>query len=161
PIFHPLLSPAGTPITQMGEVPDKKEKHFHHTALWIAHQNWSAKGLPVCDNWQMNKNCTRIEHVKFESTDAGPLAARWVEKLHWLDLKTEKVLLAEPRTVPTPSSPTLDIALTLPAQALPVTFHKPPYHLIAVRVLDALLPAKGGLILNSEGQKNPPDGAPA
>jgi len=165
PLFHPLMSPGGVPFTQLGEVPDKKEKHFHHTALWIAHQNWTAKGLPNLDNWQMNKNCTKIEHGKFDVFESGPLAGRFVEKLSWQDPKNEKVLVAETRTVTIPSRPAasraLDIDLTLAAQDLPITFNRTPYHLIAVRVLDAMLPAKGGLILNSEGQKNPPDGAAA
>lgn len=163
PIFHPLLGPGGKTITQLGEVPDKKVAHFHHTALWIAHQNWSAKGLPNCDNWQMNKNCTRIEHVKFEAIESGPLAARFIEKLNWLDTKGEKTLLAETRTVTVPKRPAasriIDIDLTLKAQDLPVTLNKTPYHLLACRVLDAMLPKNGGAITNSEGKKNPPDGA--
>jgi len=49
--------------------------------------------------------------------------------------------------------------LTAPDQA--VTLEKTPYHLIAVRVLDAMLPKNGGVILNSEGKKKPADGQPA
>jgi hypothetical protein len=165
PIFHPLIGPSGKTITQMGEVADKKVAHFHHTALWIAHQNWTAKGLPNCDNWQMNKNCTKIEHVKFEAMESGALAARFIEKLNWLDTKGEKTLLAETRTVTIPKRPAesriIDIDLTLKAQDLPVTLNKTPYHLLACRVLDAMLPKNGGAMTNSEGKKNPPDGGSA
>src|SRR5205814_945919 len=44
---------------------------------------------------------------------------------------------------------------------LPVTFNRTPYHFLAVRVLDALLPGRGGAITNSAGTQNPPDGVPA
>lgn len=165
PYFHPVLGPSGKTITQLGEIPGKKEAHFHHTALWIAHQNFAAKGQPACDNWQMNKNCTRIEHVKFEAVESGPLAARFIEKLNWLNHKGDKALLAETRTVTLPKRPAesriLDIDIRLTAPDVAVTFNKTPYHLLAVRVLNAMLPGKGGVILNSEGQKNPGDGAPA
>jgi hypothetical protein len=165
PIFHPVVGPTGKTITQLGEVADKKVAHFHHTGLWIAHQNWAAKGLPNCDNWQMNKNCTRIEHVKFEAIESGPLAARFIENLNWLDTKGEKTLLAETRTVTVPKRPAasriIDVDLTLKAQDLPVTLNKTPYHLLACRVLDAMLPKNGGAMTNSEGKKNPPDGAVA
>lgn len=165
PIFHPVHGPSGKTITQLGEVPGKKVAHFHHTALWIAHQNWTAKGHGNLDNWQMNKNCTKIEHVKFDKIESGPLAARFIEQLSWLDAKGEKMLLAETRTVTVPKreapSRIIDIDLTLKAQDLPVTLNKTPYHLLACRVLDAMLPKNGGAIVNSDGKKNPPDGAPA
>jgi hypothetical protein len=163
PYFHPIFGPHGQPITQMGEVPGKKEKHFHHTALYLAHQNWSVPGQAGLDNWQMNKNCTRIEHVKFDLVESGPLAARFVERLHWLDKAGSKALVAETRTVTIPKRPptsrVIDIDLTLKALDLPVTLNKTPYHLIACRVLDAMLPKNGGAISNSAGQKNPGDGA--
>jgi hypothetical protein len=165
PIFHPVHGPSGKTITQLGEVPGKKVAHFHHTALWIAHQNWTAQGQGHLDNWQMNKNCTKIEHVKFDKIESGPLAARFIEQLSWLDAKGEKTLLAETRTVTVPkrdaASRIIDIDLTLKAQDLPVTLHKTPYHLLACRVLDAMLPKNGGAIVNSDGKKNPQDGAPA
>jgi hypothetical protein len=85
--------------------------------------------------------------------------------LNWLDSKGEKVLLAETRTVTVPKRPVasriIEIDLVLKAQDLPVTLNKTPYHLLACRVLDAMLPKNGGAISNSEGKKNPPDGAPA
>jgi hypothetical protein len=163
PIFHPVLGPSGKPITQLGEVPNKRVAHFHHTGLWIAHQNWTAKGQPNCDNWQMNKNCTRIEHVKFEKIESGPLAARFIEKLRWLNVKGDAALLEETRTVTVLKRPAasrvLDIDIALKCGETPVTFNRTPYHLLAVRVLDAMLPKNGGAITNSEGKKNPGDGA--
>jgi hypothetical protein len=165
PIFHPLLGPSGKTITQLGEVPGKRVAHFHHTGLWIAHQNWAAKGQPNCDNWQMNKNCTKIDHVKFEKIESGPLAARFIEKLRWLNTKGDTALLEETRTVTVPKRPAasrvLDIEIALKCGEVPVTFNRTPYHLLAARVLDAMLPKNGGAMTNSEGKKDPPDGAPA
>lgn len=168
PYFHPVVGPAGKPITQMGEVPGKKEKHFHHTALWIAHQNFGVKGQPPCDNWQIGRpNSSRIEHVKFDAVESGPLAGRFVERLRWLNVKGDQVLLAETRTITIPKRPEanrvldVDLVLTGSAEGGQVTLNKTPYHILAVRVLDALLPARGGAITNSEGKKNPADGMPA
>src|SRR5262249_50888049 len=162
PIFHPLLGPSGKTITQLGEVPGKRVAHFHHTGLWIAHQNWTAKGQPNLDNWQMNKNCTRIEHVKFDKIESGPLAARFIEKLRWLNAKGDAALLDETRTVTVPKRPAaarvLDIDIVLKCGETPVTFNRTPYHLLALRVLDAMLAKNGGVITNSEGKKKQPDG---
>lgn len=166
PYFHPVIGPAGKTITQVGEVPGKREKHFHHTALWIAHQNFSAAGDKPCDNWQIGRpNSSKIEHVKFESVTGGALAGRFIEKLRWLNVKGDKTLLDETRTVTIPKRPVaarlLDIEIILTAQDVAITLNKTPYHVLAARVLDAMLPAKGGAITNSNGAKNPPDGAPA
>ncbi|MFN4257841.1 MAG: PmoA family protein [Gemmataceae bacterium] len=166
PYFHPLIGPSGQTITQLGEVPGQKIKHFHHTALYIAHQNFTAQGEPNCDNWQIGRpNSSKIEHSQFDGIQSGPLAGRFIERLHWLNVKGDKVLLAETRTVTIPKRPAdrrvIDVDIVLTAKALPVTLNRTPYHLLALRVLDALLPAKGGAITNAEGQKNPKDGTPS
>jgi hypothetical protein len=166
PYFHPLAGPAGQTITQMGEVPDKRVKHFHHTALWVAHQNFAARGQPACDNWQIGRpNSSRIEHVRFDSVQGGPMAGRFAERLRWLNVKGDRTLLEETRTVTVPRLPAarraIDLDIRLRATDLPVTFNRTPYHLLAVRVLDALLPGKGGVITNSAGTQNPADGVAA
>lgn len=166
PYFHPLIGPTGQVITQLGEVPGKREKHFHHTALWIAHQNFQAKGEPACDNWQIGRpNSSKIDHVRFDTVQSGPLAGRFIERLNWLNVKGDRVLLDEIRTVTIPRLPAqrrvLDVEIKLTCHELPVTFNRTPYHLLACRVLDALLPGKGGAITNSAGQPNPADGAAA
>jgi hypothetical protein len=157
PYFHPVLGPTGKTITQMGEVPGKKEKHHWHTALWIAHQKFTDG-----NNWQIGKPFSRMEHVKFESVQSGPLAARFIEELRWLNVKGDRTVLKEVRTVTIPHRPTesrvLDIEVVLTAADAAVVLDKTPYHLLAVRVLDALLPKSGGAIVNSEGKKNPDDG---
>jgi len=166
PYFHPLLGPAGQVITQLGEVPGKRVAHFHHTALWIAHQNFAAQGDKPCDNWQIGRpNSSKIEHVRFDSIQNGPMAGRFVERLHWLNVKGDRVLLEETRTVTIPrraaASRVLDVEIQLRARAAAVTLLRTPYHLLAVRVVNAMLPAGGGVITNSAGAQNPADGAPA
>jgi hypothetical protein len=164
PYFHPLVGPSGKVITQMGEVPGKRVAHFHHTALWIAHQNWSVEGEEVCDNWQIGKTRSRIEHVQFDAVASGA-AGRFVERLDWRNVKGDKTLLEEVRTVAVPRRPAdsrvIDLEVLLTARDRAVTFRRTPYHFLAVRVLDAMLPRNGGAIVNSEGKKNPPDGTPA
>jgi hypothetical protein len=166
PYFHPLIGPTGQTITQLGEVAGKREKHFHHTALWIAHQNFTAKGENPCDNWQIGRpNSSRIEHVRFDSVQSGPLAGRFIERLRWLNVKGDRSLLEETRTVTIPRMPPerrlIDVDIRLRALEAPVTLNRTPYHILAVRVLDAMLPGKGGVITNSAGLQNPKDGAAA
>lgn len=164
PYFHPLIGPTGKVITQMGEIPGQKKAHFHHTALWISHQKFTPEGQLVCNNWQIGKNRTRMKHVKFAKVESGPMAARFVEQLDWLNTKEEPVL-AETRMATIPKRPAdarvLDFEIVLTGQKIPVTLNKTPYHILAVRVVNAMLPRAGGVILNSEGQKNPKDGTPA
>jgi hypothetical protein len=166
PYFHPLVGPTGQTITQLGEVPGKREKHFHHTALWIAHQNFAARGEKPCDNWQIGRpNSSRIEHLRFDSIQSGPLAGRFIEHLRWLNVKGDRALLEETRMVTIPRMPVerriIDVEIRLRALDVPVTLLRTPYHLLAVRVLDAMLPGKGGIITNSAGMQNPKDGTPA
>jgi hypothetical protein len=165
PIFHPLHGPTGKTITQLGEIPGKRVAHFHHTGLWIAHQNWTARGFPNLDNWQMNRNCTRIEHIRFERVESGAMAGRFIELLHWLDPKGDRPLLVETRTVTVLRRPAaarvIDIDIVLRAQDLPVTLNRTPYHLLACRVVDSMLPRNGGAMVNSDGRRNPPDGTTA
>jgi hypothetical protein len=166
PYFHPLVGPTGEVITQMGEVPGKRVAHFHHTALWIAHQNFGARGQPACDNWQIGRpNSSRIEHIRFDTVESGPMAARFSERLHWLNTKGDQVLVEETRTVTIPHRPpagrVLDLDIRLRSRAVAVTFQRTPYHLLAVRVLNALLPGQGGVITNSAGRENPADGETA
>src|SRR5262249_51092174 len=128
--------------------------------------SFTAKGQPNCDNWQIGRpNSSKIEHVRFTQVQSGPLAGRFVEVLHWLNVKGDRVLLEETRTVTIPRLPAarrlIDIELRLVARDLPITFERTPYHLLAVRVIDALLPGKGGVITNSAGAQNPADGTPA
>src|SRR5688572_26858268 len=101
PYFHPVIGPSGKTITQLGEVPGKREKHFHHTGLWLAHQNFAAKGDKPCDNWQIGKaNSSRIEHVDFKRPSAKEeLFVSLEERLRWLNVKGDKVLLDERRTI--------------------------------------------------------------
>jgi hypothetical protein len=166
PYFHPLIGPGGQTITQVGEVPGKRVAHFHHTALWIAHQKFVAKGEAECDNWQIGRpNSSRIEHVRFENKESGALACRFTERLNWLNVKGDRVLLEETRLVTIPRLPParriIDLDIRLRAVNLAVTFQRTPYHLLACRVLNEMLPGKGGVITNSAGAQSPADGAPA
>jgi hypothetical protein len=157
PYFHPVMGPTGKTITQMGEIPGQKKAHHWHTALWISHQKFTQG-----NNWQIGPQFSRMEHVKFDLVQGGPAAGRFIEELRWLNVKGDRTLLKETRTVTiprrVPDSRVLDVEVTLAGQDVPVVLEKTPYQLIAVRVLDAMLPKNGGVIVNSEGKKNPGDG---
>jgi hypothetical protein len=168
PVIHPLHGPTGAVITQMGEVPGKKEKHFHHTALWLAHQNFTGG-----NNWQIDADpakrptrYSRILHREFVKVEGGD-PARIVERLSWDSADGKALLVEETRTITVPRRPperrVIDFDLVLRAKDRPVTLNATPYHLLAVRALDSMVPAFGkeAVITNSQGQKNPADGAAA
>jgi hypothetical protein len=168
PVIHPLHGPTGAVLTQMGEVPDKREKHFHHTGLWIAHQNFTGG-----NNWQMDADpkkkpakYSRLLHRKFQKAGGGN-PAQFIEYLEWDSTDGKTILVKELRTVTIPHRPAdrrvIDFDLNLEAKGNPVTLNPTPYHLLAVRAIDSMVPAfsKEAVITNSEGQKNPKDGTPA
>ena len=168
PVIHPLHGPTGEVITQLGEVAGKKEKHFHHTALWLAHQNFTQG-----NNWQMDADPTkkptrysRILHQEFITVSGGN-PAQIVENLSWDSSDGKAILVEETRTLTIPYRPAdrrvIDFALVLRARDKAVTLNATPYHLLAVRAVDSMVPTfgKGAVIMNSEGQTNPKDGDPA
>lgn len=160
PYFHPILGPTGAPLTQDGEIPGTKQAHFHHTGLVLAHQKFTDG-----NNWQIGPNFSRMRHQCFDVMQSGPLAGRFVERLEWLNVKGDRVLFREVRTVTVPmreaSGRTIDIDTTITCGDTAVVWEATPYHLLAVRPPDEMLAAHGGTITNSEGMKNPADGVPA
>lgn len=167
PIIHPLYGPNGNVITQMGQVPNKRVQHFHHTGLWISHQNFTQG-----NNWQMDANPRKkprryssLLHRKFVKIASGN-PAQFVEKLEWDTIDGKTILLEETRTVTIPHRPAarrvIDFDIVLKAKK-DVTFNRTPYHILAVRAINSMVPAynKKAVITNSEGQKNPRDGSPA
>jgi hypothetical protein len=168
PVIHPLFGPNGEVLTQLGEIPDKRTAHFWHTGMWISHQNFSGG-----NNWQIDADphakklqYSRLVHQKFEKILVGN-PAKFVEFLHWQNTGNTATLLKETRTVSIPKRPpekrVIDFDLVFTAQGKDFTFNKTPYHLLAVRAVNSMVPAlnKDAAITNSEGQQNPKDGAAA
>jgi hypothetical protein len=168
PVIHPLHAPDGAVITQLGEVPGKRTAHYWHTGLWVAHQNFTQG-----NNWQMDadpeakpRKYSGLLHRGFDQITNGE-TGRFVERLEWDDVKGDTILLEETRTVSVPHRPAerrvIDLELVLKARAKPVTLQATPYQILALRPVNAMVPAfsKDAAITNSEGQKNPKDGEPA
>jgi len=161
PYFHPLIGPSGVPITQDGEFPGTTKGHIWHTGLVLAHQNFTDG-----NNWQTGSpKFSRMRHVAYEVMESGPLFGRFVQRLEWLNVAGDRAMFRETRTVTVPARPAkrrcLDVDTTITCGELPALWNATPYHLLAIRVPDAMLVGKGGVITNSEGQSNPPDGTPA
>lgn len=166
PVIHPLYAPSGAVITQMGEIPDKRTAHFHHTGLWLAHQNFTQG-----NNWQMDadpkaspRKFSGQIHRKFEDVKSGK-EGRIVERLEWDNVKGDTILLEETRVLMIPDRPldsrVIDFDITLKARGQPITLMKTPYQFLALRVVNAMLagPKTEGPFLNSKGDKNPKNGA--
>jgi methane monooxygenase PmoA-like len=161
PYFHPITGPAGVPITQEGEIPGTKQAHFHHTGLVLAHQNFTDG-----NNWQIGPNFSRMRHLAFDVMQSGPVQGRFVQRLEWPSAKGDRIVFRETRTVVLPArdakSRCLDIDTTLTCADQPATWNATPYHLLAIRVPDAMVVDRGGVITNSEGKtNNATAGAPA
>lgn len=161
PYFHPLLGPAGGPLTQDGEFPGTKQGHLWHTGLVLAHQNFTDG-----NNWQTGSpKFSRMRHVAYDILESGALLGRFVERLEWLNVAGDRTVFRETRTVTVPArSPKqrcLDVDTTITCGDRPAEWNATPYHLLAIRLPDAMLVGKGGVMTNSEGQINPPDGTPA
>jgi hypothetical protein len=168
PIIHPLHGPSGAVLTQLGEVPGKRTAHYWHTGLWIAHQKFTDG-----NNWQMDadpaarpRQYSSILHRGFDEVRSGDVG-RFVERLQWDNIKGDRVLLEETRTVTIPHRPperrVIDFDLVLKARGRPITLMATPYQLVSVRAINALVQAfnKEAFITNSAGQKDPKDGTPA
>ncbi len=168
PQIHPLHGPAGEVLTQLGEVPGQRKAHYWHTGLWIAHQKFTQG-----NNWQLDPDpntktprYSGMRHRAFEAVRSGQ-TARFVERLEWDNVAGDAILLEETRTVSIPRRPAsrrvIDFELVLQARREPVTLQATPYQLLALRAVNALVPAfsKDAVITNSAGEVNPRDGAPA
>ena len=160
PYFHPIVGPTGVPITQEGEIPGTKQAHFHHTGLVLAHQNFTEG-----NNWQIGPQHSRMRHLGFDVMQSGPLLGRFVQRLECLNVKGTRAVFRETRSVTVGARPPqrryLDVDTTITCGDEPATWNATPYHLLAIRVPDAMTVAHGGAITNSEGQRNPADGIPA
>lgn len=153
PYFHPIMGPTGDVMTQDGEVPGTREKHFHHTGLVVAHQNFTGG-----NNWQIGlPECSRMRHAGLRLLSSGDGRASWRETLQWLDRTGQEILFEEVRTVILVKGQEelrIDLTTSLTCGGRPVTWKPTPYHLLALRVPDALTVAAGGRIINSEGKLN-------
>lgn len=161
PYFHPIYGPTGIPITQDGEVPGTREKHFHHTGLVLAHQNFTDG-----NNWQIGPQFSRMRHLAFDVMESGPVLGRFVQRLEWPNVAGDRVVFRETRTVTFLAREIerryLDVDSTITCGDQPATWNATPYHLLALRVPDAMTVEQGGVITNSEGKKNAETaGAPA
>ena len=139
PYFHPIVGPSGVPITQDGEYPGRREGHFHHTGLFIAHQNFTDG-----NNWQIGPNFSRMRHRDFPNLQSGRRLGRFVERLDWLDRAGSAIACEELRIVYVyarpPTSRYLDFEIALRTLQRPITFNATPYQLLAIRVPDEMVP---------------------
>jgi hypothetical protein len=162
PVIHPLHGPTGAVLTQLGEVAGQRRRHYWHTGLWISHQKFTDG-----NNWQQDKDPTkkpgqysRILHRMFNKVTSGN-PAQIVEYLEWDSIDGESILIEETRTISVPYRPVdrrvIDFDLVLKAKGKAITLNSTPYHLLAVRAVDCMVPKfnEAAAITNSEGEENP------
>jgi len=140
PYFHPVLGPGGQFLTQDGEFPGTSRGHYWHQGLFIAHQNYT-RG----NTWEEEEGrCGRIIHVAFEEVVSGDGCGHFVERLDWRQPGSAITQLVERRTVRIPRRPpkrrVLDFEVELTAVSEDLTFAATPYHFLACRVADSMVP---------------------
>jgi hypothetical protein len=161
PYFHPIAGPTGPPITQDGEFPGTNRGHIWHTGLILAHQNFTDG-----NNWQTGSpKFSRMRHLAFDLMQSGPVLGRFTERLDWLNVQGDRVVFHERRTVTVLARETgrrcLDVDTTITCGERPAVWNATPYHLLAIRLPDAMLVGKGGVLVDSEGGQDPKDGVVA
>jgi hypothetical protein len=106
-----------------------------------------------------------MRHVAFEAMESGPVLGRFLQRLDWPTVTGDRIVFREARTVTVPFRETsrrcLDVDTTITCGDQPATWNATPYHLLALRVPDAMRVGSGGVMTNSEGLENPSDGTPA
>jgi hypothetical protein len=147
PFLHPVLGPAGLPLTRMGH-PHDPVAHSHHNSIWIAHNDVDGTSF-----WSDQGGTIEVVRVtRFEDADdhaAVEFATAW-------RTPAGAVLLRENRRVRLSTMAAdvwrIDVESELHAAERPVTLGATPFGFLAVRVAKSMgVTDGGGRILNSEG----------
>jgi hypothetical protein len=156
PFLYPLVGPSGRSLTRMGH-PRDPEGHSHHNSVWISHND--VNGLSFWDDRKTGK----IVHQKVEAyEDEGNDTAAIQSINHWIDEKTNAIVLQERRRTELHLLPDNELLLLLDlkfeTRKDPVTLGKTPFGLVGVRMAKTIGTLDGGgTIRNSEGQINEVD----
>ncbi len=155
PYFYPLLGPTGVAMTRnypmKQGVEGESTDHPHHRSLYVAFGE--VNGVDV---WAEppHVNTGRIVHREWDARGDGPVAARWQERLEWVDGQGV-ALLDERREVTiynTANVRLLDITIVLTPARVAVLFGDTKEGgPLALRVASAIEGARGGMIENAYG----------
>lgn len=149
PFCHPLLGPAGRPLTRMGH-PGDPVGHSHHNSVWISHDDVAGEQF-----WRDTSEA-RIVHDHIVTYDDGDDRCRIVTVNRWLGGDGRPLLRERRGMTAIPSDDgewmlVIDTQLE-PSGAEPVTLGQTAFGLIAVRMAKTVsVTYGGGLIRNSEG----------
>jgi len=153
PFWYPIQGSAGRSLTRMGH-PHDPITHSHHNSVWISHHDVNGT-----DFWgDHGKGKGRIVHQRVLEYWDGEEAAGMRSLNHWITDGAAAPLLEETRQSEVVAAPhggwylIIDLTLSPPEGAAPVTFNQTAFGLIGVRVAKSLgVHDGGGRIMNSEG----------
>lgn len=154
PFFYPLLAPNGHSVTRMGH--PGAPNHDHHRSVWFAHADLLGR-----DFWSENGG-TRIAQPQWYAYQDGDEQAVMGVELRWLDGHDPRPLLqTEVAAAIAPIDDhrwTLELQLTLGADAEGVEFRKSDFGLLGVRVAKSISAHfGGGTITGADGRRDEPD----
>lgn len=151
PFFYPLLAPNGHSVTRMGH--PGASNHDHHRSVWFAHSD-----LLGHDFWSENGG-TRIAQPQWYAYQDGNDHAVMGVALHWLDGHDPRPLLQSEMTAAIAPLDehrwTLELQLTLRADAEGIEFRKSNFGLLGVRVAKSISAHFGaGTITGADGRQD-------
>ncbi len=155
PVLYPLLGPTGEAVTRsypLGpETAGEATDHPHHQSLWFGLDR-----VGGVDFWSIAKTAGSEAHREFRSLRSGPVFGEIVAVNDWLAVDGTKVCEDERRVrfFATSTVRLMDYQVTLHASEGPLTLGDTKEGLMSCRVATPLVPDNGGLLVNSEGQRN-------
>jgi hypothetical protein len=157
PYFAPLRSASGKIVTRqfpMVEVPGESRDHKHHRGLWAGYKEVNGYNFWENEFSYNNKMAGKIVTRQIEEVKSGEREGTLRAVFQWI-APTGSPLLEEDRTMvfrKTSRLRMIDVDIVLKAVEA-ATFGDDKDGTFAVRVADALTERRGGLIVNSAGQR--------
>mgnify|MGYP003618539138 CR=1 FL=1 len=154
PFLFPLVGPSGRTLTRMGH-PHDPVSHSHHNSVWVSHH--SVGGVNFWGD--AGPNLGRIVPQRIEQYEDGDDAAWLLAVNHWVEEKSQAVLMVERRRIehrPLPDGESLILLdLEFAPRGQTVVFDKTPFGLVGVRMRKSIgVHDGGGRVRNSEGGVN-------
>ncbi|MDA2926338.1 PmoA family protein [Acidobacteria bacterium AH-259-G07] len=158
PIFYPLKSPAGNPITrgypiELG-IPGEAHDHWHHESLWFTYGNvngtdfWAKQGAR-----RGVSESGKIRHTGFSRLEGGK-KGHLEASADWITPEGKVILRQKSQVVfrAGRNGRLMDLTIELTAHGQKVTFGDTKEGMFGIRVTPALRENHTGVYLNASGQ---------
>ena len=156
PIFYPILTPNGDPLTRQWLVepdanPQESHDHPHHRGLWFTHS--SVNGV---DFWGEDKKAGKTVPTSFEAIQSGWVYGSFRTRTDWITPDAKKIA-TDTRDVTIMLLPNgdrvLDFSITIKPEGAPLVFGDNKDGMFGLRVPDSMaLVADKSSKIKADGQ---------